>query len=287
VSGWFRLHDSRPGSGMVELDPHEAHDWNARGWGVFATVQLFRGARRTENLVRIRSWSIDIDHGDKADQCARILRAPLVPSSVVETKKGHHVHWYATTARAEYYRGIVARLVEFFRADRRAMDLARVLRVPGYLHLKDPKDPFLVHHVHGPVASLRYTEAQMLSAFPPTEEENRHRQQHREQQHSEHVAGEDFWERVYNLDCHRGLELLSGTSAVGGEQYTFKQNASGTHNVLVDGKSTSCWVDGNGRIGSADKGGPTLYAWLRWFGSSPRECVRVLKELFPDLEEKR
>lgn len=284
---WYRLHDSQPGSGMIELDPGEASTWNAQGWGVFATVQQFRGARRKENLERIRAWAIDLDGGDKAAQRERIHRCAkvsLMPSSIVETKNGYHVYWYALDARPEHYRLVLDRLVTFFGADKNARDLARVLRVPGYLHQKDPSNPFLVKHVYGPNKAQAYTEQQMLWYFPASEAEVAERKRHKRSQ-VEHGGGDGFWERVYNLDCIDGLERLSGHGAVGGERFTFKRCANGNQNILVDGKGTSCWVDESGRIGSKSGGGPTLYQWLRFYGTPPGECTRVLKELYPHLED--
>lgn len=283
---WFRLHDSQPGSGMLELDEADAPAWNDRGWGVFSTVQAFRGARRKENLERIRAWAIDIDAGDKAAQRERIKATRLTPSSVVETKNGYHVYWYAEGALAEHYKLILDRLVEFFGADKNARDLARVLRVPGYWHRKDPANPFLVQRVGGNRAAV-YLERDMLRAFPPSAEEKAERKRH-EAQRREYTGhdGDGFWERVYNLDCVDGLERLSGHGAVGGERFTFKRCTNGNHNILADKKGTSCWVDGAGRIGSKTNGGPTLYQWLRWYGNSPAECARVLKEIYPHLEDK-
>lgn len=283
---FYRLHDSEPGSGMLDLELDEAPAWNARGWGIFATVQKFRGARRKENLERIRAWAIDLDGGDKPAQRARICAAKLTPSSIVETKNGYHVYWYAEDAKPEHYRLILDRLVAFFGADKNARDLARVLRVPGFLHQKDPADPFLVRHVFGPNRRVVFLERDMLRAFPPSAEELAERARHQVQR-SEYVGtdGDGFWERVYNIDCRDGLERLSGHGAVGGERYTFKRMANGSHNVVVDGKGSSCWVDENGRIGSKTKGGPTLYQWLRWMGNAPGDCARVLKQLYPHLDE--
>lgn len=284
--GYYRLHDSEPGSGMVDLDPPDAAKWNAEGWGIFATVQQFNGARRKENLQRIRAWAIDIDGGDKTAQRRRIVESPLIPSSVVETKSGHHVYWYSEGAKAEHYRLILDRLVYHFGADKNARDLARVLRVPGFLHQKDRANPFLVKHVYGPNRQCVYLESSMIRGFGPSPEESIERARHQEQRR-EYAAGDadDFWERVYNIDCLDGLERLSGHGAVGGEQYTFRRCGNGNSNVEVDGKKTSCWVDDAGRIGSKTKGGPTLYQWLRWYGNTPSECARVLKELYPHLED--
>lgn len=281
--GWYRLHDAEPGSGMLDLEPEDASTWNTRGWGIFATVQKFRGARRKENLERIRAWAIDLDGGDKPEQRKRIEKSPLRPSSIVETKNGYHVYWYAEGALAEHYRLILDRLVTFFGADKNARDLARVLRVPGFLHQKDPANPFPVRRVFRD-AALVYLERDMLRTFPPSEVELAERKRH-EVQRREYDGKGDFWERVYNLDCLDGLERLSGHGACGGERFTFRRCANGNSNILVDGKGSSCWVDEAGRIGSKTNGGPTLYQWLRWYGNQPGECARVLKEIYPHLAE--
>ena len=284
---WYRLHDSDPtAGGAVAITRAEAQTWNDRGFGIFTTVNEFNGPRRIANLKRIRAWAVDLDAGTKEEQCAVIEASPLVPSWVVETKNGYHVWWFAQDGRAEHWNAIVLdRLVPHYGADRNARDIARILRVPGYLHLKDPADPFQVTTAHR--WEVYYTEQQMAAAYESVEREEKELEKFkRETRPHRQVDGDDFWERVYNLDCAEGLSRLSGHHSVGGESYTFSRNASGTQNILVDGKGTSCWVDASGRIGSLSGGGPTLYNWLRWMENSPRDCAQILKELFPQLEVK-
>lgn len=285
MSGFYAMHDAEP-DGMQPIPRAEAPSWNQRGYGIFATVQRFRGPRRIANLERIRAWAIDLDAGEKAEQRERLLAAPLLPSSIVETKSGYHAYWYAAPgARQEYYRPLLDRLVHFFGADRNARDLARVLRVPGYLHLKNPDEPFLVRHAYGPIRDRSYTERQMWAAFPPAPSDDRTRHGAQRRDYVDR-GGDGFWDRVYNLDCRDALERLSGTGYVGGERYTFRPVAGGQRrNIFVDGKSSPCWIDGSGRIGSPSGGGPTVVQWLAWFGTPKRECVRIVKELYPDLAE--
>jgi hypothetical protein len=280
------MHDQEP-RGVFPVSEDEARRRNAEGFGVFFAVQEFSGARRIENLVRIRSWSVDIDGGDKEAQKALIESSPLVPSRVVETKNGYHVHFHAKDARPEHWQAIVLeRLVPFFGADPRARDLARILRVPGYLHLKDPANPFLVTERWSfPVS---YTERQMAAAFrwvPSEQEKRKEHVESRPEYKSPQGGGEDFWDAVYNLDARESLSRLSGHWSVGGEKYTFRQVRSGNWNVLVDGKSTSCFIDSAGHIGSFDKGGPTPAQWLRYFRHDWKVVVEVLKEIHPHLVE--
>lgn len=279
------MHDANP-DGMFEVSRTDAEKWNRDGNGIFWTVNEFDGRRRIANLVRIRAWAIDMDDGTKDEQFAKLHASPLIPSLIVETKSGYHAYWYADDGKAKHWNAIVLdRLVHHFGADKRARDIARVLRVPGYYHLKNPADPFLIRTAWK--ADVSYTEARMAATFDPVERVKEERKEYRQQTAPERrIDGDDFWERVYNIDCIDGLERLSGHWAVGGEQYELKRNGSGTHNIWVDGKSTSCWIDLERRIGSLDEGGPTLYNWLRWFKLAPRDCAKVLKEIFPELEDR-
>lgn len=286
---WYRMFDSDP-HGVIDLDMRDAGDWNRKGWGIFWSVNDFDGARRIENLTRINAWAVDMDEGEKPEQWQRIKKSPLTPSHVVETKRGFQVYWRAKDPKAKHWNSLVLdRLVPWFGADKNARDLARILRVPGYLHQKDPTSPFKVRTVH--VKDVAYSEQDIADHFPDSGKEARDRAVHerarkeiRDAHDNAGGGGDDFWERVYNLDCFVGLSRLSGHASVRCERYSFKENRSGTRNIVVDDKATSTWVDSSGRIGSLSKGGPTLYQWLRWYGNSPSDCARVLKDMFPELE---
>jgi RepB DNA-primase N-terminal domain len=283
---FYRMHDAEP-RGVFPIEPYLAADWNRRGNGIFWTVNRFKTAeRRIENLERIEAWAVDMDEGTKAEMLARLEKSLLIPTLIVETKRGYQAYWRAKDARPEHWNAIVLdRLVPFYGADKNARDLARILRVPGFLHLKNPAEPFKVRTVHThPVA---YTEMQAVAAYPAPHSEAKNEAAHAAVKREVKFAGsDDFWDRVYHLDCEEGLARLSGTREVGGEQFTFRRTASGTLNILVDGKGTSCWVDRSGRIGSLSKGGPTLYQWLTHsdYGNGPKEAVDAIKRAFPQLD---
>ena len=277
----YRMHDSRP-AGMIPTRREDCAKFNTEGFGIFHTVNAFRGARRIENLVEIRAWAVDIDEGDKSAQRQRIESAPLIPSTVVESKNGYHCYWKAQDARPEHYSTIVSRIVEAVRGDRNARDLARVLRTPGYWHMKDPSHPFMVQVVYK--SSSVYTERQMAASFPPCEDERKKAEPKPAQRQPVSVTGDDFWERVYDLDCCEALRRLSGHSVVHGDEYDLKRMRNGNWNIVVNGKSTSCWVDKSGRIGSSDRGGPTIAQWIKWYpGNTYGDAARVIKELFPEV----
>lgn len=290
----YRMHDASP-AGVFPIpgnDRAEAKRWNEQGFGIFVSVNTFDGARRKENLTTINAWAIDMDEGTKLDQYNRLIRSPLVPSMVVETKRGYQAYWIAKRAKPEHWNAIVLeRLVPHFGADKNARDLCRILRLPGYLHQKDPQEPFLVKRVWK--HEVAYTEQQIGQAFrwvPDRAAVKAARDEAKRAEESELRAQrtpltESLWDAIYQLDCEEGLRRLSGHSAVNGEQYTFRATARGRINVFVDGKSSPCFIDENKRIGSPTGGGPTLVQWLRWFGRSYQDVLTVLKELFPRLAE--
>jgi hypothetical protein len=300
---WFRMSD-RPGDDKpaIAITRDEAARWNTpeQGFGIFATVNSFDGPRRKEFLTRINAWAVDMDDGTKEQQSKRLLGAPLIPSLIVETKRGYQAYWIAKDGKAEHWNAIVLeRLVPYFGADKNARDICRILRVPGFLHLKDPSDPFLIRVAWRHAVS--YSERQIANAFtwvpdPRTvkhaeDEERRTVEREDRERARKHAAEtgtaytETFWEAVFNLDCEEGLRRLSGHWAVGGEKYDFRRTGRGNLNIFVNGAGSPCFIDGAKRIGSPSDGGPTLAQWLRWFKHDWKTVVAVLKEIFPQLDE--
>ena len=110
---------------------------NKQGAGVFVTVNETDGrGRKSENITRVRAvWQEDDDGFDGA--------FPLQPSMVVETSPGHfHRYWLVADEWPADERGradfaaVMERMVESYGSDKNAKDIARVLRLPGFLHRK-------------------------------------------------------------------------------------------------------------------------------------------------------
>ncbi len=282
--------ESKPAIRIAGAD--EARRWNTPelGYGIFATVNSFSGPRRKENLTRINAWAIDMDEGTKQQQKAKIEGFIATPSFVVETKRGYQVYWCTRDANPAHWDYIVLeRLVPHFGSDANARDLCRILRVPGFLHLKNPADPFMVRKVWQ--HKVFYTEHQFVNLLekelPWKPSKARHQAHLAEARASSptFTASDSLWDAVWQLDCEEGLGRLSGHWAVNGEKYTFRNTSRGNRNLYVDGKSSSCFVDASKRIGSLDGGGPTLVQWLRWFKHDWKVVIEVLKEIFPQLVE--
>lgn len=285
---YFARHDSdkflQNERGMFSVDEFDCWTLNDLGYGIFFTVNEFKpGTRRKDTLIKIRRYAVDIDSGTKSEMLTKIHQSPLVPSRVIETKRGFHVYFDVINGEARYWNAIMLdRLVPFFGADPNASDLCRVLRAPGFNHEKDPADQFYIDVIFE--SGAEYTKEQVARMLPDQSQEKREAFRDRMGTMS-FKKGDPFFERVFNMDCMMALEKLSGTKHVNGETFSFKKNFSGTHNILVDGKSTSCWIDVDGRIGSLAKGGPTILQWLKWYGRSMSESIEIVKQEFPDVAE--
>lgn len=301
MTQWYRMSDqpSAESRAAIPVAREEAKRWNTPdlGFGIFMTVNTFDGPRRKDCLRRINAWAVDMDQGTKGMMRDRLHSSPLVPSMIVETKRGYQAYWIARQpALASHWNAIVLeRLVPYFGADRNARDLCRILRVPGFLHLKNPTDPFLVRIVWR--HDVAYTERQMAEAYTWIANKQAHHEARKEAEQEAReaqdrarrevceIVTETLWEAIWRLDCEEGLQRLSGHWAVGCEKYKFVRTGRGNLNIYVDGKSTSCFVDENKRIGSLSGGGPTLAQWLRWFRHDWKTVIAVLKDIFPQLVE--
>ena len=250
--------------------------------GIFAPINFFHSPeRKNSNVKKIGAWAIDMDEGSKPQQMAKLMRSPLEPSIIVESKRGYHAYWLARNARTENYKEVVAkRLVPYFGADKNATDISRVLRVPNFKHWKDENDPFDVKEVYRNEGAF-YTEPQMHAYFPNPDDRKKR------EARPKHIAFENdgFWSRVYELNCEHALDAFSGDAIVSGEMYDFKNaGGRGGKNIIVNGEGTSCWIDANGKIGSSDGGGPSIANWLYWHCKDWAMVAKALINKFPELE---
>lgn len=281
----YALHDVDPNAhgGAIRINLRDAQEWNKKGFGIFHTVNEFFGKRRIDNLQFINSWFVEIDKGDsnlsKEEMFFKIKKG-LIPTMIVESKNGYHVYWKAKDATKENWRKLLStRLVPFYSGDKKAKDLARILRTPGFYHMKDPSDPFLVKRIE--INKIEYSEREMFHFYKDlvTEKKQKRKLQRIRKENPELNI---FWDKVTNINCEYALEKLSGTDYVSGEIYEFRENSSGTKNIYVNGKSSSCWIDQNGLIGSSDSGGPTIAQWLNWFHKDYKKVIEIIEKEFPE-----
>ncbi len=263
---------------------------SANRCGIFASVNGFprigsKQPRRKDNVGRVNAWFIESDELSKPEQLRLLQRSPLVPTMVVESKRSYHAYWVTCSPDLQEHisswdRIVKRGLIPHFNADKKAADITRILRMPGYYHWKDHNDPFMVQRVWS--TNAMYTIRQMLSAFPDRDEKARQERQFRKSIKMVPGVAGDFWDRVYHLDCEYALNKLSGSPHVGSETFSFRDNSDGTLQIVCDGKPTSCWIDIDKRIGSYEYGGPTIAQWLHWYHKDYAKVVDIINEVFPE-----
>ena len=175
------LNDKRKAMATPQFDPAEARRKQRAGCGVFFSPNAFDGVRRAENLLRVQAAYVDIDLRHEGDGTpdgdferrlesglAALLGFPLPPHVVVRTKNGVQAIWRTEPLPPgeglDLFRETVDRLVSYFRADPAARDVTRVLRLPGFLHLKDPASPFLCDSIRADLEREPYPMAALLAA---------------------------------------------------------------------------------------------------------------------------
>ena len=144
---------------LVDLLP-KLSELNRQGAAIYVTINETDGrGRKTENIVRVRAIWQDDDDGYKGD-------FPLEPSIVVSSSPGRFQrYWLAEDLSKDDYAGLMRTMVEEFGSDKNdGVDLAKVLRVPGFYHNKSK--PHLVRIVEA--CGKRYAAEELLRAFPKT-----------------------------------------------------------------------------------------------------------------------
>lgn len=135
---------------------------NRSGAGVFVTVNAMdvSGERKLANFQCVRAVWAELDDGMPS------AAWPLEPSIIVESSPGKfHVYWLVSDDMPrDVHLGIERRLCTDWKADANAIDLTRVLRVPGFWHQK--RTPWQVRLVSCDAAK-RYSTDDLVTAFPP------------------------------------------------------------------------------------------------------------------------
>jgi hypothetical protein len=110
-------------------------DLNEQGHGIFLMVnQGDLKGRKAENVKRVRAHFIDIDDAP----IDPVLACELPPPILVESSPNKwHAYWLVEDCPLDQFKLRQRALIQKFAADPTAIDLCRVLRMPGYWHRKD------------------------------------------------------------------------------------------------------------------------------------------------------
>lgn len=115
---------------------------NDQGCGVFVQIGQADGAGfKASNIVNMPLLFVDLDGAPKAN----LDRLGIVPHLVFETSPGkYHAYWRVRDIPLVDFKRIQQRLARLIDGDRSVVDPSRVMRLPGFLHMKNPNEPWLV-----------------------------------------------------------------------------------------------------------------------------------------------
>ncbi len=150
--------------GARETVHAELVDLNRKGAGVFVTINEtnFRG-RETDRIVKVRAYAFDTDGAPLANG----NRLGLLPTVIVESSPGRYWVVYLiidAPLDKETFKRTQKQLAQLVEGDESVCDLPRVMRLPGFVHQKDPNKPFMVQIVHFR-PDIKYTEAEFQAAL--------------------------------------------------------------------------------------------------------------------------
>jgi len=140
------------------------HAINEKGAGIFVARNQCTGHRSEETVSRIRGVHADMD--DITDAQLTAVTAVLHPSIIVQSSEPgrYQIYWQLADGKAET-KAINQCLAKSHGGDNAAVDVARLLRVPGFKHMKyrvDGKTPTVSAAYYG----CAYTADQIRGAFP-------------------------------------------------------------------------------------------------------------------------
>jgi len=133
---------------------------NQSGYDIFVTINETDGKDiKGANITRVRALFADFD----GSPLSNLDRIPLKPSFTVNTSPGkHHAYWLIDDCPLDQFKPMQQKLAQILDSDPAVCDLGRIMRVPGFYHLKG--DPFMVT-IDCPEQVNRYTFADMKNAL--------------------------------------------------------------------------------------------------------------------------
>ena len=119
---------------------------NRNGYGIFVSIQQMDGVGRTlANVQHIRTHIVDMDEPLTSDaNYNQAVNSPMPPHMAVQTSPGkYHLYWFTEAYSGnDFYKHQQRALRQLYDGDKSVIDASRVLRVPGFRHMKNPQQPF-------------------------------------------------------------------------------------------------------------------------------------------------
>jgi hypothetical protein len=127
------------------------------------------GGDRDDEITNFRACFAEMDEKTLAEQHAIFDAAPIPPTIRVETRKSVHSYWLLKPgATAAEWRELQARLIQYFKSDPKIKNPSRVMRLPGFNHVRYSNG--LLSYKPVVVAAFdptrKFAIGELLAAFP-------------------------------------------------------------------------------------------------------------------------
>lgn len=175
---WFRcIHDTdkaRPAHkyyGTLAQLWQTLCEYNGNDYGIFCNINAFAADAQQHELPDvwyIRTAVVDLDNTLTSEQNYALAAASNPPPSfAVQSSPGkYHCYWVVQPYQGNERCNVLQRkLRQMYDGDKSIIDPTRVLRVPGFYHLKNPAQPHLVTCWALPGYGQRYDVAHLETAY--------------------------------------------------------------------------------------------------------------------------
>ena len=166
---------------ILQYSPWAGSDWDIGVFFVpnpidFNSMETCTSKDRDVNYINVQYLDLDCTDEEirkdelklkkwKKEQYYKLLKHPVKPSIIIRTKHGLHCYWLINEGKKEKFRGIQMQLIQEFGGDPSCVNLSHCLRLPGFYHRKDLKNPYPVSIAHKDY-NLRYTQEGLEKLLP-------------------------------------------------------------------------------------------------------------------------
>lgn len=180
------------------------------------------GAGKNDDVTAYIALWVDVDYGMNSENVRKeffetveeLKKIGLGPSVIIESGRGLHGYWlldkpYPTTTARPFCAGIQ----DYFRISDAINDPRRILRLPGFLNLKDPNDPKWCKVVDATWMRYPLEAFKDFSVEPTKTEEEKGEEQHRQETFT--VSRDPEVEKIKEGPIEEGTRHESALKLVG------------------------------------------------------------------------
>jgi hypothetical protein len=272
---------NRPLARIFKYNATSIYDFQSKGAGIYWTINpqenSNRGIKYTNSLSRL-ALDLDVAHENdgktnieikqaKAELNCKLDELEIPPSAIIETKNGLQPYWIfskplllngieSRREANEKYKKLCDGLETIIENKNDRKDISGVVRLPGSLHQKNPKDTF----------EIRVTGDGHNVDFEKFEELYIAREKNKAAQSVDLPDMSD--DSIYKQPVKTMLSLISGHEMVKNEQFGFTEEKNGKCNIIINGKISGQFINLENNTIGAGKGEASvnIVDWVVWYG---------------------